>query len=304
MKIAIIDLGTNTCNLLIAELNNSTYKILFQGKEHVKLLTKKAGENWISDGGYSRTALALENHLRKIKHYSVKEIQLIATSAVRDAANRDEFVEFIQIKTGLKTTVITGSREAELIYNGVLLAFGKIETPSLILDIGGGSNELIISNGLEKIWEESIPAGMSRIINLFQISDPISPKEIVELNRFFQIQNNEATTIGKTTGVKILIGCSGAFDTIADMIDKVGPGTKKRIRQTIEIKDFNKTYQKLIKSSREERLLIKGMDEVRIDLIVPAVVLIKQIITELGIEKILQTDFALREGILYERLNF
>jgi exopolyphosphatase / guanosine-5'-triphosphate,3'-diphosphate pyrophosphatase len=303
MRIAVIDLGTNTCNLLIAELNGSEYKILFQGKEHVKLLHNKKNDNWIREDAFSRTSTALSNHLKKINDFSVKKINLIATSAVRDAANRDEFLDFIRIKTGLETNVITGEHEAELIYNGVLLAFKKIEEPSLILDIGGGSNELIITDGKDILWKESIPAGMSRTINLFELSDPTTSEEIAELKKFFQIQNMDAIRNCRKTSIKTLIGCSGAFDTIADIIDKVDSGTKKRIKQRIELYDFRKVYEKITKSTRVERKALKGMDNVRIDLIVPAVILINHIINDLGIEKIYQTDFALREGVLYDLLN-
>jgi exopolyphosphatase / guanosine-5'-triphosphate,3'-diphosphate pyrophosphatase len=86
------------------------------------------------------------------------------------------------------------------------------------------------------------------------------------------------------------------------MIDKVNPGIKKRITQKIEWYSFLKVYEKLIASTRAERKIMKGMDNVRIDLIVPAVILIKQILTDTGIEEIYQTGYALREGVLYEML--
>jgi len=117
------------------------------------------------------------------------------------------------------------------------------------------------------------------------------------------MQNAEVFSQCKSTGIKRLIGCSGAFDTIADMIDKVNPGTKKRLTQKIEWYDFLKVYEKLIGSTRAERKMLKGMDSVRIDLIVPAVILIKQILTDAGIEEIYQTGYALREGVLYEMLR-
>jgi exopolyphosphatase / guanosine-5'-triphosphate,3'-diphosphate pyrophosphatase len=303
MRIAVIDLGTNTCNLLIAELNGTGFKIMYQGKEHVKLLHNKKSDNWIREDAFSRASAALSNHLKKINDFSVRKINLIATSAVREAANRDEFLDFIRSKTDLEANVVTGEQEAELIYHGVLLAFKDIVEPSLILDIGGGSNEFIIARNHEIIWKESGPAGMSRTVNLFEISDPITPEEIAELRQFFQIQNMDAIRYGKKALVSTLIGCSGAFDTIADMVDKVDPGTKRRIKQKIEPYDLRKVYEKIIRSTHLERRAMKGMDPVRIDLIVPAIIMINHIVTDLGIEKIYQTDFALREGVLFNLLN-
>ncbi|MBN1821351.1 MAG: hypothetical protein JXR31_15020 [Prolixibacteraceae bacterium] len=300
MRLAIIDLGTNTCNLLIAEILESNYKVLYRGKEPVRLLFSKKNENWIREDAFIRTSQALENHLKKIREFSISRVELIATSAVRDAGNRDEFVSFIQDKTGLEPNVITGEREAELIFKGALLAFNQIESPSLILDIGGGSNEFIVTSGSEIIWEESIPSGMSRIINMFSLSDPISKQEETELIRFFKLQHIDAIFNAKNAGVRTLIGCSGAFDTIADLIDKVDPGSKKRVRQEIRLNDFFKIYKILINSTRKERKEMKGMDNVRIDLIVPAVILINQVITALDINTVFQTDYALREGVMAE----
>ena len=99
---------------------------------------------------------------------------------------------------------------------------------------------------------------------------------------------------------KILMGCSGAFDTIADIIDLVNPGEKTRTTQKISLDDFYSVFHTLIRSTRKERLAMKGMDMVRVDLIVPAVILIKQLIDVVGIQNIIQTDFALREGVLFE----
>ncbi len=107
----------------------------------------------------------------------------------------------------------------------------------------------------------------------------------------------------KVEKVKSLIGCSGAFDTIADIIDAVNPGKKQRITQSILMNDFWAVYEMLIKLTREKRLAIKGMDMVRVDLIVPAMILIGQFIREIGITEITQTDFALREGVLFEEME-
>jgi len=99
-----------------------------------------------------------------------------------------------------------------------------------------------------------------------------------------------------------LIGCSGAFDTLADIIDQTDPGTKTRIKQEIAADDFTRVYETLIQSTTAERTEMKGMESIRIEMIVPSVLFIKLVIDRLTIRKIYQTDFALREGVLYERI--
>ncbi len=303
MRKAVIDLETNTCNLLIAEVNNSLYNILYQGKEWVRLGDDSINSNVISNPAFDRCIKAFKNHSRIIRDYNVHEVRILATSAVRTAENQDLFLHEIKEETGFTIEIITGEQEAELIHKGVLLAFERIPEPSLILDIGGGSNELIISKNEEIAWMESLPTGVSRVVNQYPFSDPVSPAEINFLGKYFLENHQQSIYNSQKMGIKTLIGCSGAFDTIADLIDKVEPMTKKRVKQVIPEKSFQKIYQQLIHSTRAQRLLMKGMDKVRVDLIVPAVIFIYQIITRIGITQIYQTDYALREGVLYDILN-
>ena len=144
---------------------------------------------------------------------------------------------------------------------------------------------------------------MSRVVNQFQISDPIQPDEIKILQNYFSKEHKSAFKKCTEIPVQTIIGCSGAFDTIADIIDKVNPGEKQRTSQEISIQQFYEIYNSLIKSTRKQRLKIKGMDMVRVDLIVPAVILIEQLISETGIKDIFQTDFALREGVLFDLMR-
>jgi exopolyphosphatase/guanosine-5'-triphosphate,3'-diphosphate pyrophosphatase len=303
MKIAVIDLGTNTCNLLIAETNNThDYKILHQSKQLVRLGDDKIKSNEISSEAASRVIQSFEKHKMIMQKFGVNKIRVIGTSAVRSAANKIDFLEAIGEKTGLVIKVVSGEKEAELIFKGVLLAFNTLTNPSVILDIGGGSNELILTHQRDILWKESQPTGMARVINRFSISDPILPEEILQLKVYFSSEHKNAFQQCQSKSVKTLIGCSGAFDTICDIIDRTNPGEKQRTTQEITLNDFYSVHETLIQSTRQQRLTMNGMDMVRVDLIVPAVILIETLITEIGIEKITQTDFALREGILFEMI--
>lgn len=301
-RIAIIDLGTNTCNLLIAEYENQVHQILYQGKEVVKLGKKGIDKNQLTVDGLERAILAIQKHKLRISPFDVSEVVLIATSAVREATNRDWFCHEIKVKTGLEITVISGEREADLIFKGVKLAFNEIENHSLILDIGGGSNEFILTEAGKPIWKESFPLGMARIIERLPPSDPIKTSEISQINTFFESGLNKLWNQPGNIEISGLIGCSGAFDTLADLIDQTDPGTKTRIRQEIKISDFERIYRMLIESTTAERTRMKGMESIRIEMIVPSVIFIKLIIDRLKISKIYQTDYALREGVLFERI--
>lgn len=303
MRVAVIDLGTNTCNLLIAEMNPLDYKILHQSKQMVKLGDGKIRENEISAAATSRVLHSFQIHKKIISDFNAEKVRVVATSAVRTAENKIHFLEQISENSGWIVKLISGDKEAEMIFDGVLLAFNEFQNPAVILDIGGGSNELIVAHHKQMLWKESQPTGMARIINQFKISDPILPNEINALKNHFAKAHKNAFEKCKTENAKTLVGCSGAFDTIADIIDSVNPGEKLRTTQEILISEFYNVYHTLINSTREKRLLMKGMDMVRVDLIVPAVIFIEQLISEIGITQIIQTDFALREGVLFEMMN-
>jgi len=303
MRIAVIDLGTNTCNLLVAEIRPSGFQILHQSKQHVKLGDSKIKTNEISDEATERVIQSFQIHKHIIQKFKTDIIKVVATSAIRTALNKVEFLNKVTDKTGLEFQVISGEMEAELIFKGALLAFNNFNEPTVILDIGGGSNELILADKKDMIWKESRPTGMGRVINMFKISDPIQQNEKNQLRRFFSKEHKNGFQWCSKLNVKSLVGCSGAFDTIADIIDSVDPGEKQRVAQNIALDDFFWVYDKLLNSTRAEHLKMKGMDMVRVDLIVPAVILIEQLVSKTGIKKIVQTDFALREGVLYEMMR-
>ncbi len=303
MKIAIIDLGTNTCNLLVASINDKDYTILHRSKQLVGLGDAKIKSDEISADATFRVLDAFSNCKKIIKKYDTENIKVLATSAIRSASNKTEFLETLVNETGWTVNVISGEKEAELIFRGVLLALGEIKDTSVILDIGGGSNEFILAYEKEMIWKESRPTGMARVINKFKLSDPVNEDEISQLKSFYLQEHKKGFEICKDEYIRTLIGCSGSFDTISDIIDQADPGETGRRHKEISLNEFYDIYNRLIRSTRFERENMKGMDRVRIDLIVPAVILIEQLISETGIKKIIHTDYSLREGVLYETID-
>lgn len=299
-RITVIDLGTNTCNLLIAEYLDQSYKILFQGKEVVKLGKGGIDKNLLTEDGLKRAIQAIRKHQETSIKFNCSEIVIIATSAIREAINAAWFQQQIKANTGLDLLVISGDKEADLIFKGVKLAFGEIEDYSIILDIGGGSNEFILTEANQPIWKQSFPLGMARIIEQIPPSDPITSEEIKQINTYFESRLNSLWEQTQNIHITNLIGCSGAFDTLADLIDQTEPGTKNRTKQEIKIDEFLQIYEKLINSTTDERNQMKGLESIRIEMIVPSVIFIKLIVDRLSIRKIYQTDYALREGVLYE----
>ena len=155
--IAIIDLGTNTFNLLICDKKDDTQKTIFKNKIAVKLGEGGIDKSMIADAPYQRGIKALETHLDNIKKYKVDKVRAFATSAIRSTKNGAEFVNEVFEKAGFKRLrVIDGDKEAELIYQGVKKVIQFNSNYKLIMDIGGGSTEFIIANSEGILWKKVI----------------------------------------------------------------------------------------------------------------------------------------------------
>jgi exopolyphosphatase/guanosine-5'-triphosphate,3'-diphosphate pyrophosphatase len=256
----------------------------------------------LTEDGLLRAIQAIKKHQVTLSKFDHTQLLVLATSAIREARNSSWFQEELERETGTQLSIISGEKEAELIFKGVKLAFGTIDNHSIILDIGGGSNEFILTENGLPIWKQSFPLGMARVIEQIPPSDPITPEEIQRIITYFETGLEDLWKQVHNLEIKNLIGCSGAFDTLADLIDQTDPGTKMRIRQEIKMGDFDRVFQLLIRSTTAERMQMKGMESIRIEMIVPSVIFIKLVIDQLNIQKIEQTDFALREGVLYEHI--
>ncbi len=299
MKKAIIDLGTNTCNLLIAEVKNNTYHILHTSKVAVKL-----GEGGINNGNITpeatqRAIHALNTHLESMKAYgAINNIQVIATSAVRDAQNKTNFAKQIKEATQLDLTIINGNEEANYIFKGVQLALKNIPDNCLIMDIGGGSNEFIIVKNNQIAWKQSFPTGIARVIERFKLSNPITNTQCEEINQWFEENMLNLWEQIQQHNINTLIGCSGSFDTIVDIIENTEPNTKTRINQPITIAQFNNVATQLITSTTQQRIELKTIENMRVEMIVPAILLIQLVVRKFAIQQIIQTDYSLKEGAL------
>jgi exopolyphosphatase/guanosine-5'-triphosphate,3'-diphosphate pyrophosphatase len=301
MITAILDFGTNTFNLLIAERQDRGFKILHSGKQPVKLGRGGIQVNRITPDAMERGFVAIQNHLEIIAGYKVDEIRAFATSAIRNAANGGEFTDEVYRKFGIRVRVIPGEREAELIYKGVRQAVTLDESYAMILDIGGGSNEFIICNRSGIAWKQSFELGMARILELFTLSDPITPEEIRALESYFLEGLLPLRNIVQEYRPATLIGASGAFDTFYDLLSHSmdWPGDHRYGRE-IPMPDYINLYHRLLHSTAQERRAMPGMEPVRVEMIVPASIFVSFVLRACRISHLHHSEFSLKEGVISE----
>ncbi|MBN2481897.1 MAG: hypothetical protein JXB19_09165 [Bacteroidales bacterium] len=309
MRISVIDLGTNTFNLLIVETGlGLDYKILYSNKLPVKLGRSGIDKKEIRPDAISRGLHVIERHLSTVSEYKTEKIYAFATSAIRSARNGEQFVNLIRERFNLDVEIISGEREAEIIYYGVRQAVRLEQTPVLIMDIGGGSNEFIIANRDEIFWKKSYPLGIARLLEKFKPSDPITIEEIEFISNYLEEKLVDLFDENKKYNIDTLIGASGSFETMVAMIRADDPGFESERGMLpemhyIDLSDFENLYQKLINSTVKERKQMKGLEAMRLEMIVLATLLVKFMLQKLKVKHLIQSNFALKEGIIYQLIN-
>mgnify|MGYP004627131281 CR=1 FL=1 len=308
MRVAIIDVGTNTINLLVADTRpDGSYNIICSTKETARLGKDGINEGLITPEAMRRGLAAIDAHMRTLATLGkIDRVVAIGTSAMRNAANAADFSHAIEEKYGFGIKVISGEDEARMIFDGVKQVMPLGRERVLILDIGGGSCEFIIANKDGVAWQHSYELGMSRVLDKFHPSDPITVKEINDIEAFFRsgiVGLHEALC---EFPVFTLVGTSGSFDTMAALVAaRNHPWLNVRLSTSYEIPlpCFEDTFRKLIHSTADQRAAMEHMDPARVDLIVPGVIFINFILAEAHIERMYQCGFALKQGAVYQLIE-
>lgn len=303
-KIAIIDMGTNTFHLLVAEADEQGYHITYRERLAVKIGKDGINDGIINEHGIHRALLAMQSFKNTIDEKLVGKVYAFGTSALRNASNGEDVVQRIKAVTGIEATIIDGDLEAEYICMGVRAAM-HLEEKSLIMDIGGGSVEFIISDSEKIYWKRSLEIGAQRLLEQFQKNDPITPEEIVALDKYFARSLTELFDALKIHRPKILVGSSGTFDTLSDIfcITHDIHKSAEEIETPLTLDGFYEIYEDLLHKDRDQRMQIPGMIEMRVDMIVVACCLIRYILSRHGFNRIRVSTYALKEGVLSTLIN-
>jgi exopolyphosphatase/guanosine-5'-triphosphate,3'-diphosphate pyrophosphatase len=308
MVFAIIDLGTNTFNLLIAKRQiNNTFKKIFSTKFAVKLGEGAINSGYIAEVPFNRGIAALKQYQIYLQEHQVEHTYAFATSAIRTAKNGLEFVNQAKKVTDISITIIDGNEEADLIYFGNRMAVKMSNSVSLIMDIGGGSTEFILANKDSIFWKKSFLLGAARLLEKFKLSDPITSDEIITFNNYLRDELKPLFLAANKFKPTELIGSSGAFDSVIDMIaQEFNTGDEINDSKTefdVNINHYLSISKKIKESTINERRQIKGLIEMRVDMIVISFLLIDFILKELNLSSIRVSTFSLKEGVISQKLG-
>ncbi len=292
-KIAVIDLGTNTFHLLIGRCDGQRIHILHKEKQFVHL--GKQGLGYLTEDAMQRGLKTL-THFKRVTHgYKPEDIHLSGTAALRSAENAGVFIERVRHMLGWNIRIISGLEEARLIHRGIYGGDDELPGDALIMDIGGGSVEFIHSRHRILQWAQSFDIGIS-VLKAFHSSDPLNAKDRKKLSGFLYSQLTPLSAYlseNRLAPIR-LIGASGSFDTLYDMIAPADG------RLHISLPEFRSLFDRLMGSTLEERLEMRGLPAPRAVYIPLAMMLVDEILSLCGSPAIYVSPNAMKEGILYE----
>ena len=304
MKIAILDLGTNTFHLLIVRVEgNKVCETVFKSKMAVNLGEGGIQEGRIAEASFVRGIDALKHYSGVIRKHRPEKIYAFATSGIRSAANGRAFIAAAKREAGIKIEVIPGKKEAELICFGVRQCVKMGLEKQLIMDIGGGSTEFIIANDKKIFWKQSFNIGASRLLAEFNPSDPITGAEIKKVERYLSGILTPLDAATQKFPIRSLIGSSGSFDTFAEMIGWRFHGRnvlKNSCAYRFDLGEYFELHTVLLKSTLGNRLKMKGLVKMRVDMIVLASICTNFIIRKYHLEEMILSKYALKEGALWK----
>lgn len=306
MRLAVIDCGTNTFNLLVVEVDNNEFKKIIKTRIPVKLGENTINSGYINEGAYQRGQDALAQFKIICDDLKVSQIYAFATSAIRDANNGDEFAKDASKNFNITIQIIDGNKEAELIYYGNRQAVPLSEKVSLIMDIGGGSNEYILCTKDQILWKQSFKLGAARLIDKFKPENPLKIETEKAMIGYLNSELLDLFEACRKFQPTELVGSSGAFDSIIEMIHgelNGEPFHENQLCYKVNLDNFNKIYDKVLGSTIEERKNIKGLIEMRVDMIVISCILIQYTLKSLNLNQLRVSTYSLKEGALYQLIH-
>ena len=291
-RIGIIDIGTNTFNLLVVDRKDDGFDKIFSTKIGVGLGMGGINKGIITSDAMERGVAAIKDFMSKCKELKVSKVKAFGTSAMRDAENREEFIRTLENELALEIEVISGQREAELIHQGVKMGY-PFNSAALIMDIGGGSTEFILADKDEVIKSHSFNIGTARIYQSFDFEDPYSDQNVKDVEEYLETQ-----TAGFFDGVEtdVLIGASGSFETFyAILHQREYPENEF---EDMDAQQLNEVLEEMIYSTYDERMKNPFIIPIRKKMAPIAAIKIKWILDKLNIKTLTISPFAMKEGVI------
>lgn len=306
--LAAIDVGTNSIHMVVVQIKTSipTFSVIESEKATVRLGERCSQSGNLTEEAMLRSIEALKRCQEICQTFKVEEIVAVATSATREAPNGQEFIKRIYDELGIDIEIISGQEEARRIYLGVISAMDLRDEPHLLIDIGGGSTEMVLGDGRDPTYLSSTKIGAVRLTDLFVKTDPISQPNYDRLLGYIhgsiERPTDDLQALLSKQNIQSVkaIGTSGTIETLATLHAKENLGAVPSPLQGYEIPfaDLENIVWRLQKSSLEERTAL--VRQKRAEIILAGALVLLETMRLLEIPSITLCQRALREGLVVD----
>ncbi len=306
--IAAIDIGTNSIHMVAVkvDLTLPTFTIIAKEKDTVRLGNRDPKTGNLTPEGIKRALATLKRCQDLAESLQAIKVIAVATSAVREAPNGQDFIDEVKKKLDLSINLISGQEEARRIYLGVLSGMEFDNRPHAIIDIGGGSTELILGDGHAASFLTSVKIGAVRLTQDLVKNDPLTQQDFLYLQAYIRGRLerpiNDLLDVDLSGEELKLVGTSGTIEALAAIHakDKLGYTPDPLNGYSFSRKDLEELVENLAKKDYKERLKVSGMQEKRAEIIVPGAMILLETMKMLKVKSIRICERALREGVIVD----
>jgi exopolyphosphatase/guanosine-5'-triphosphate,3'-diphosphate pyrophosphatase len=308
MRIAAIDIGTNSVHMLVVRVREDlSFEVIDREKVMVRLGAGGLDGKALTSEAMTNALQALVKFKRLAQARQVDVVLAAATSATREARNGGEFLSRIEQDTGIRARVITGPEEARLIHQAAVYGVDVGSGRAVVIDIGGGSVEITLGTGKNIELARSFKLGVIRLTERFARTDPLSDRDERRMVKHIHEEIDRYCSQITAAGFDRVIGTSGTILSLGAVASTMSRGTLPTELRNLQVtaKQIRRVRKTSVRLDLEQRLLLPGLDPRRADLMVAGAVLVDTILRRLGAEELTLCDLALREGLVldYVRRN-
>jgi len=301
-----IDIGTNSIRLLLVRLNpNGSYTTITDQKEVVRLGEDEFVTHRLRLDAMQRAVLVCRKFAELARYHGAEEIETVATSATREAKNRDEFLKRLQHEAGLDVRVVSGMEEARLVYLGVSSGVHLAERKALFIDIGGGSTEIIIGDQRQYYYLNSLQLGAIRLTSLLlpDHGGPVSSGKYRKLQ--FHIRQNAVYAIREAQKhqLDLGLGSSGTVENLAQIAARALVNGETRSDEVLRHADLKQVVRLLRSLPLEERRNVPGINPYRADIIIAGAAILDTLMEDMQLSEIMVSKRGLRDGMFVDYLS-
>lgn len=305
MRLAGVDIGTLTCRLLIADVPPDGRLIEVRSERRILRLGEGVDQTkHLTVAAMDRVLQCLKEWRELIDATHVDAVAVVATSAVRDAENRDEFLDRVKREAGFEVELISGEEEAKRTMLGIRSGLPQGVTDVLALDIGGGSTEFILDRPGQNPIVRSIDIGVVRLCERLLHHDPPTEEELRQAREWISIKSKAAVAGMGHYQAATFVGTAGTITSLAAMAQKLSTYEPARIHNyQLQLTTIQELEQTLLSRKKTDRVGLPGLEKGREEVIVAGAIIIRTIMETVGVSSVLVSDLGLREGVLLDLMS-